>query len=94
VSKYRSGRLSIDVDISDVMEEIEDDHLIEEATRRKLLKPAETSAQPYVKEYVQLAHEELMAGRASSALALLDRALFPTDAEKSSDGQLVFKRTA
>lgn len=96
MGKYRRTTISVDVDveISEILENLEDDDLIEEARSRKLLFPPETAPQPYVKDYVQLAHEELMAGRASSALALLDRALFPTNAEKSDEGQFVFKRAA
>jgi hypothetical protein len=94
MAKYRSGRISVDIDVSDVIEEIDDEYLIEEAKKRDLLQSPETAPQPYVKDYVTLAHEELMAGRAASALALLDRALFPTGAEKSDGGQLVFKRSA
>lgn len=94
MGNYRRGRVSVEVEVSDVIDEIEDDHLIEEAKRRKLILPADVSPQPYVKDYVQMAHEELMGGRAASALALLDRALFPTAAEKTDDGKLVFKRTA
>lgn len=91
--KYRRT-ISVDVDVNDVLDNIDDNDLLDECRERELLQPANIAPQPYVEDYVQLAHEALMAGRASSALALLDRALFPTGAEKTAEGQLVFKRSA
>lgn len=92
MGKYRGTKtVEVEVDLSDVLENLDDDMILDEAKQRKLIVEADIGATPYVKDYVALAHEELMAGRAASALAFLDRALFPTGAEKSPDGQLVFK---
>jgi hypothetical protein len=87
-----SVNVDVDVDIDSVMEDICDDDLIEEC-RRRHLGGSFNSPTPFVRDYLELAYDALLRGRRDEALALLDRMMFPTGAEKMPDGQLVFKAT-
>lgn len=71
MARHRSGTIRIDV--SDVIEEIEDDDLLDEVSRRKLL----TSMDGLDSELVREAWDELRAGRHTAALCILDRLLSP-----------------
>lgn len=72
--RRRRGAVSVevDVDVTDVLDELDDQTLIEELTARG--KTVSTIDRDMAIE----AHRELMAGRAASALAALERALFPS----------------
>lgn len=85
-----SVNVDVDVDVDSIMEDIDDDDLIEECRRRNLGGSFNIPT-PYVRDYLELAYDALLRGKRDEALALLDRMMFPTGAEKTSDGKLVFK---
>jgi len=71
--RYRSG--SITIDLTEYLEEIEDDLIVEEFKRRDLhLKTEGIEAEA---NDIRDAHNELLCGRAAEALAILDRIVNP-----------------
>jgi hypothetical protein len=67
---------TISIDVSEVIDEIEDDVLLEEIRARKLLvgSPGDESTDV---DIVREAYAELLRGRPSEALSILDRLLNP-----------------
>ena len=95
MAKYRTLNVDVDIDYDEVMSELSDEDILAEVKSRKLqakcapddpLKP-----QPYVMDYFELAFEALLQGRSADALALLDRGLFPTGAEKTETGEIKYR---
>ena len=80
MARRRSGYIQIDV--SDCIDEIDDDDLLAEVELRKLSTtgPGESVDLEIVGE----AYEELLRGRFSEAKAILDRILFPKWRSKAS----------
>lgn len=78
MSRYRrSGEVRIDV--SDVIDQIGDDDLIDEVRARKLHVTGDLGRVEFFdRDYAVRAYEDLLGGRPSDALVLLERALFPT----------------
>lgn len=74
MAKYRSGRITIDV--SDCLDEIDDDDLLEEVHARKL-NPASVASEQTDNEMVREAYAELLRGRPREAASILDRLLNP-----------------
>jgi len=76
--RYRSSSITIDVPVSDVLDEIDDDDLLKEVRNRELELPAGVEAsigcdRSYAEEAILL----LRTGRSWDALTLLERALHP-----------------
>ncbi len=70
MARYRSGYLRVDV--SELLDEIEDDALLEEIKHRKLIVPGNDS--DFVPEDdIRDARMELLRNRPAEALAILDR---------------------
>lgn len=95
MAKYRTLNVDVDIDYDEVMSELSDEDILEEVKTRKLQKHfAQTGdmvPQPYVMDYFELAFEALLQGRSADALALLDRGLFPTGAEKTETGGIKYR---
>ena len=70
----RSGYVRID--ISDVIDEIDDDDLLEEIKHRKLIVAGDAQDFMPMDDLVE-AYAELLRGRASEAMAILDRIIHP-----------------
>lgn len=66
------------IDVDDVIDQIDDDDLIAEVRSRKLHLTLIGDVEHFDRDYVERAYEELLRGRSSDAIALLERALFPT----------------
>lgn len=74
MKRHRSGYVRID--ISEVMDEIEDEWLLEEVKHRKLIVPGD--AVDFIPEDdIREACEELLRGRPHEALAILQRIVSP-----------------
>lgn len=73
MARHRSGYVRIDV--TEILDEIEDDVLLEEVAARKLspARPGETVDLDILRE----AYDELQRGRVTEARSILDRLLFP-----------------
>lgn len=72
----RNGQVYIDV--SDVIDQVDDEDLIDEVRSRKLHVNGLGQIEHFDRDYVERAYEELLRGRSTDAIALLERALFPT----------------
>lgn len=90
MARYRSG--SISVDVSDVIDQIDDDDLLEEVARRKLLPSASGEAMP--EDLVDEAYQELLRGRTDEARVILDRLLHPKFRSVKAAQQAFTKRAA
>lgn len=76
--RYRSANITIDVPVSDVLDEIEDEALLAEVRSRELELPAGMEAsigcdRSYAEEAILL----MRTGRTWDAITLLERALYP-----------------
>ena len=72
---YRSGSITVTVDVDDVLDEVDDEHLMEEAERRKLYKKGINGFDMF--DEVEKAWRELLCGRSAEALSILDRIVNP-----------------
>ena len=77
-SRYRSGSIQIDVPVSDVLDEVDDESLLQEVRDRELELPASMETpigcdRSYAEEAILL----LRTGRTYDALTLLERVIFP-----------------
>jgi hypothetical protein len=73
MAKHRSGYVRIDV--TEILNEIEDGILLEELESRKLI--TTPSGESYDQDLVKEAFHELRIGRHAEALSILDRLLNP-----------------
>lgn len=73
MATHRSGYVTID--ISDVVDEIEDDVLLNEVAARKLV--VSPAGEAYDQDLVREAYLELRVGRVAEALSILDRLINP-----------------
>jgi hypothetical protein len=73
MAKHRSGYVRIDV--TEFLDEVEDDILLEELAARKLI--TAPSGESYDQDLVKEAFNELRVGRVAEALSILDRLLNP-----------------
>lgn len=74
MARRRSGYVTVDV--YEVIDAIDDEDLLEEVKSRKLI--IGTAATDFIPEDdIREAYEELLRGRASEALAILDRLVHP-----------------
>ena len=72
---YRSGSITVTVDAEDVLDEVDDEQLMEEAERRKLYKNCVNGFDMW--DEVEQAWRELLCGRSAEALSILDRIVNP-----------------
>jgi len=75
MARRRCGYMSVDVDLSEAIEHITDEVLLEEVEERKLTKAKGYDFEPIAE--MRDAYEELLRGRPAEALAILDRLLNP-----------------
>ncbi len=74
MARRRRGYMTVDVDLSEAIEEMTDDMLIEEINDRKL-NLGRDDFDPM--DDLRDAHEELLRGRPAEALAILERLIRP-----------------
>lgn len=72
MTRWRSGYASVEIDISEHLEEVPTEDLLQELQEREIEGP-----DCYDRDYAERALTALIGGRPSEALALLDRALNP-----------------
>jgi len=93
MSRYRT--VSVDIDLEEVRAELSDEDIIIEVKERNLQKHFAPDdplrPEPYIMDYFELAFEALLQGRSADALALLDRGLFPTGAERTETGEIKYR---
>lgn len=75
--RYRSGRISIDVYVSEVIDAISDEVLVEEVNERGLNVAANSNYEVDVEAELHEAYEALVIGRAQEARAILERLIDP-----------------
>lgn len=73
MTRYR--RNSVTIDVCEVVDAIDDEFLIEEVRRRKLVIGGETDALP--EDLIEEAYLELVRGRTAEARTILERLLYP-----------------
>lgn len=73
MARRRSGYLQIDV--SELLNEVDDDDLLDEVASRKLITTA--AGETYDSDAVKDAFNELRCGRVAEAMSILDRLLNP-----------------
>jgi hypothetical protein len=71
--KRRSGRITIDIDVGEYIDEIDDEALLEAVQERKLTGLSEFDPV----DDLQIVRAELLRGRPAEALSILDRLLMP-----------------
>lgn len=71
--RRRRTTIEVQIDVDDVLDGMDDEDIIAEARVRKIFDKIEYDDM----RFIRLAHEELLRGRASAALALLDRIVGP-----------------
>lgn len=71
---------TVEIDVEDYLDEVDDETLIEELRSRDI---AIDGIMVLNRDYAERAYHELLGKRYGAALALLERALFPTDAQPS-----------
>lgn len=70
-----TSSISVSVDVDVYLDDIEDDDIKAEYERRAI---GPTGGDGAAMDLIREAHEELLRGRPNHALALIERALFPT----------------
>lgn len=75
MGKHRRGYIQYSIDVSELIDEIDDDDLLEEVKARELLAGLSSDDDPL--EMVREAYRELLCGRVHEARAILDRLLNP-----------------
>ena len=75
MAKRRRGYIRYDIDVSELIDEIDDNDLLEEVKDRKLFGGLTSDGDPL--EMVREAYRELLCGRVHEARAILDRLLNP-----------------
>ena len=74
MARRRNGYMSVDVDLDEALEHIDDDTLVQELKERKL-SLGRDDFEPM--DDLRDAHEELLRGRAAEALSILERLIRP-----------------
>jgi hypothetical protein len=71
------GSVRVDVYVSDIMDELDDDDLLEEVRRRKIAIAATDALVDHFLDDLKEVHSLLMGGHAPAALAIINKILYP-----------------